>query len=122
MLHRYINTSRSRDTKAYEVNAKLFFDAIGPPDESGWTPEVNLSDLLQLLAYDMSTFYQFRFSADLQLSGILARCTQAGNATLPNSGSVHVSEANAITEAYLEAFEVVRSYVTARGALGTRLV
>ncbi|KAK4543249.1 hypothetical protein LTR36_005799 [Oleoguttula mirabilis] len=103
-----MGTQRAKDAGRDEEHMQTFFNAIGDIHEDGWIEVVDLLDLFQRLALDMSTSFLLGMSADLQAAGIRDAAEK---------GEAHLAVGTGMT--YNEAYETIRTYLSWRSKLGS---
>lgn len=114
-FQRHLNTAKSRDLRCLEPEMRLLFRAAGPGGEEGWSlREVDMSALLRRLTLDISTKYLFGISAESQKAGM-----RELDPLVPLGPKEPESELQIAMAKYTDALQLIRTYVTARGAMGS---
>ncbi|KAK5125949.1 hypothetical protein LTR85_011304 [Meristemomyces frigidus] len=108
LVQRNMGTQRAKDAGRDEEHMRTLFDAIGDVHDDGWTDVVDLLDLFQRLALDMSTSFLLGMSADSQAAGLREDRDKRKPQQDPGTGMT-----------YNEAYETIRTYLSWRSKLGS---
>lgn len=119
LIQRHIGGRKVKDVSSAEKDIKLLFEAVGRPDEEGWSPEVDLLELFHRLALDLSTSYLLGTSANSQASSLLALDSEENGPNIKaKRGPFGWLQNRPMT--YGEAYEIVRNHFSWRSKLGSK--